>query len=69
MLNVRDYVVKVNDELVIPVARRTFMGTVLEYTTSNGKRALYSMDKYEEDHAQNITIIGTVKSEIKYQLM
>lgn len=69
MVNVRDYTVIINGESITPVERRTFLGIVLEYVTSDNKYVLYPMNKYEQDHAEDANIISHVKSEVHYEFM
>lgn len=69
MLNTKDYTVIINGEEVKPIKRNTFVGTALEYTTSNGKYVCYMMDQYEASHANESAIINHVKSEVRYKFM
>ena len=64
MINVRDYAVTINGETIVPTKHRTCFGTTLDYGCT-----MYTMDKYEEDHASDANIISHIKSEVKYNLM
>ena len=69
MINVRDYAVTINGETIVPIKRRTFLGLVLEYhDTTDDTYALYPMNKYEEDHANDTNIIDSVKRYALYEL-
>ena len=69
MINVNDYIVKVNGELIVPVKRDTPFGTELVYCAKSGKCAAHLFTEYEKEYAQNITVISAIKNNIKDYLL
>lgn len=65
MVNVKDFAIKLNDTIIIPIERKTSLGVVLEYEYNN-EWVVYPMSKWEETHTNEKCVIDHITFDVAY---
>ena len=65
MVNVKDFAIKLNDTIIIPIERKTSLGVVLEYEYNN-ECVVYPMSKWEETHTNEKRVIDYITFDVAY---